>query len=154
VAGGGDHRAASLTFGGVTGAFEILEHTADVGIRATGHSLEELFAAAGEGLASILGAWFPGEGIHQSVEVEARDRPGLLVAWLDELLYLHEVRDAVFGGFEVGRVGVHDLRARARVAPRGDRELEGVGVKAATYHRLRLGRSPNRDWSADVYLDV
>jgi protein archease len=140
----------------VTGTFEILEHTADVGIRATGDSPEEVFAAAGEGLASILGAWFPAEGMEHPVEVRAADRPGLLVSWLDELLYLHESRDVVFGGFDVLRVGDDDLEARVRLAPRGDRELEGVGVKAATYHRLRLERvgEPNRGWVADVYLDV
>jgi SHS2 domain-containing protein len=138
----------------VTAGFEILEHTADVGIRATGDSPEEVFAAAGEGLASILGAWFPGEGEMHPVRVEAGDPGGLLVSWLDELLYLHESRDAVFGGFDVRRVCEGELEAETRLAPRGDRELEGVGVKAATYHRLRLEREPNRGWVADVYLDV
>jgi RNA-splicing ligase RtcB len=32
-------------------------------------------------------------------------------------------------------------------------ELEAVGVKAATYHRLRLERGSG-GWTADVYLDV
>lgn len=138
----------------MSGTFEILEHTADVGIRATGDSPEDVFAAAGEGLASILGAWLPGEGEEHPVQVRADDPTGLLVAWLDELLYLHESRDAVFGGFEVRRLGEGELDARVRLGPRGDRELEGVAVKAATYHRLRLDRQPNRGWVADVYLDV
>ena len=138
----------------MTGAFELLEHTADVGIRATGDSPEEVFAAAAEGLASILGAWFPGEGEEHPIEVHADDQAGLLVSWLDELLYLHESRDAVFGGFDVRRVEDSELEAGVRLAPRGNRDLEGVGVKAATYHRVRLEREPNRGWVADVYVDV
>lgn len=130
-----------------------LEHTADIGIRATGETLEDAFAAAAEGLAELLGAWFPGEGEERPVEVEAPDREALLVGWLDELLYLHETGDLVFGGFQVDDVEHGRLRARPRVAPRGNRELESQGVKAATYHRLRLAEEGGR-WVAEVYVDV
>ena len=52
--------------------FELLEHTADVGIRARGATLEEAFEQATLGLAVVLGAlmaggsggrrgWSPGE---------------------------------------------------------------------------------------------
>ena len=137
----------------VTGTVEVLEHTADIGLRVRGATVEELFEAAGEGLATLQGAWFPGEGQEETVTVRATDRPALLVAWLDELLFIHESRDAVFGGFDVHSVGERELDARVRLAARGDRELESVGVKAATYHRLRLEREPD-GWVAEVYLDV
>jgi SHS2 domain-containing protein len=137
----------------VTGRFEFLEHTADIGLHLTGETPAEVLEAAGEGLAVLQGAWFPGHGQERTVEVSAPDLGGLLVAWLDELLFLHETEDLVFGGFRVEHVDDGRLRARVRVAPRGDRELEAVGVKAATYHRLRFERR-NGGWVADVYLDV
>ena len=133
--------------------YEILEHTADVGIRARGASLRDAFGAAGEGLAELLGAWFPGEGGDQRVRVKGADRGDLLAAWLDELLYLHDVHEVVFGGFRVRRVGERDLDALVRTAPRGDRAIEGTGVKAATYHRLRVEESPE-GWILEAYLDV
>jgi len=136
----------------VTGSFELLEHTADIGIRATGDTLEEAFAAAAEGLASILGAWFPGEGESRVVRVEGRDPEALLVAWLDEVLYLREAEDAVFGGFEVRSIG-DELEAVVRLAPAAGREIEGQGVKAATYHRLEVRRDPGGAETV-VYLDV
>lgn len=138
----------------MTGTFEILEHTADIGLRLRGATLEELFEAGGEGLATIQGVWFPGEGREERGTVRATDRPALLVAWLDELLFISESRDIVFGGFDVHMVGERELDAGARVAGRGDRELESVGVKAGTYHRLRLEQQPDGTWIADVYLDV
>lgn len=138
----------------MTPPFEILEHTADVGLRARGPTIESVFGAIGEGLAALLGAWFPGEGSQRTVVVRADDRAALLAAWVDELLYLREAEDAVFGGIRIERVGPGTLRARAALAPRGDRELDGVGVKAATYHRLRMDREPGGDWVAEVYLDV
>jgi SHS2 domain-containing protein len=137
----------------VTRGHEILEHTADVGILARGSTLEEAFASAAEGLAELMGAWFPDQGHERPIEVRSADREALLVAWMDELLYLHEAEDVVFGGFEVYGVGDRRLRARVLVAARGDRELEDVGIKAATYHRLRV-EPDGEGWLAQVYLDV
>ena len=145
----------------MTGSFEVLEHTADVGLRARGGTLEEAFAAAGEGLAHLLGAWFPGEGEERGFSMGTDDREGLLVAWLDEILYLHEAEDLVFGGIRVTRVSDWDpgapmsceLEALLTCAPRGERELEGVGVKAATFHELRVAEEGG-EWVAQVYLDV
>jgi SHS2 domain-containing protein len=137
----------------VTRGHELLEHTADVGIRARGSTPEEAFSAAAEGLAELMGAWFPGQGRERNIEVEAADRPALLVAWIDELLFLHESEDAVFGAFGVDSVSDRHLRARVLLSARGDRELEDVGIKAGTYHRLRV-ETEGSGWVAEIYLDV
>lgn len=137
----------------MTRRFEVLEHTADVGLRLHGDSLEEVFRAAGEGFASLQDAWFPGDGDAREVRVLADDREGLLVTWIDELLYLQEAEDVVFGGFDIDYLAEHELRASVTMAPRGDRELEGVGVKATTYHRVAFDEAES-GWSAEVYLDV
>lgn len=138
----------------MTERFEVLEHTADVGLRARAATAEEVFEALGEGLATLQGAWFPDGGAERSVRVEASDREALLVAWLDELLYVQESEDAVFTGLSVDRVEPTSLAARVWLSPRGDREMEGVGVKAATYHRLRVDRELDGGWVGQVYLDV
>jgi SHS2 domain-containing protein len=138
----------------VTARIEILEHTADVGLRLTGSSPEEVIEAAGEGMATLLGAWFPGSGKEHRVETTAQDREALLAAWIDDLLYIHEAEDVVFGGFDVDAPEETSLTARVLVAPRDDRELEGVGIKAATYHRLRFEQQPDGTWVAEIYVDV
>jgi SHS2 domain-containing protein len=137
----------------VTGRFEILEHTADIGLHLTGDTPGEVLESAGEGLADLEGAWFPGEGTERQVTVRAADLPELLVSWLDELLYLRDAEDVVFGGFTVGDATGTVVEATVRLAPRGNRELESIGVKAATYHGLRF-EPANGGWVADVYLDV
>jgi SHS2 domain-containing protein len=137
----------------LTGRFEILEHTADVGLRVRGDTPAEVLEAAAEGLASLEGAWFPGQGEEREVRLEASDLGALLVTWLDELLYLRDAEDVVFGGFAARMLAGPRADARVRIAPRGDRVLESAGVKAATYHGLRFERE-NGNWVADVYLDV
>jgi SHS2 domain-containing protein len=138
----------------VTGTFEILEHTADVGLRMTGSSPEEVLEAAGEGLATLLGAWVPGPGKEHHVETIAPDRAALLAAWVDDLLYIHEAEDVVFGGFDVNLPEDSRLAARVLIVPRDERELEGVGIKAATYHRLRFEQRQDGTWVGEIYVDV
>jgi DNA mismatch repair protein MutS len=84
----------------------------------------------------------------------AADLPGLLVRWVDEVLYLLESRDAVLGGVSVRQVDAGRAVGAIRLAARGDRELESMGIKAATLHRVRFEQGPDGAWSADVYLDV
>jgi SHS2 domain-containing protein len=155
--------------------FELLEHTADVGIRARGATLEEAFEQATLGLAEILGALAPGgsggPGEAVAVEVSAPDLGGLLVDWLNEALWLREVRQAWLAGVRVDRVGdgmavgsvTFSSRGPAGQVAAGDPASEdgphdpapdGTFVKAVTYHRLRVEPDPSGGWLVEVYLDV
>lgn len=132
--------------------FEIIEHTADVGIRARGATREEVFEQMTLGLIDILGALRAGEGERIEVSLEARDLGALLVDWLNEVLYLQEARDAVFTDVDVSEVTDTSIRGALSVAARDD-ALEGTAVKAATYHRLEV-RPDEGGWLATVYVDV
>lgn len=135
------------------GDFQVLEHTADVGIRAWGTSLEDVFEAATEGLSSILGGWRPSSGEARRVEIEAGDIGGQLVDWLSEVIYLQDSLDAVIAGVDVERVSEEGTVGTLVLAPRGDETLQGTAVKAITYHQLRVEPS-ERGWTAEVYVDV
>ena len=133
--------------------FEILEHTADVGVRATAETLEETFEQATLGLLDISGTYMPGEGERVHIDVSANDIGGVLVDWLEEVLYLQDTRDAVIGSVRVDRVGDTEASGVVTVAPRpGD--IEGTAVKAITYHQLHVGRSDDGGWVAVVYVDI
>ena len=144
--------------------FELLEHTADVGIRAHGATLEEAFEQATRGLAEVLGALEPegrsgGPGELVAVEVSAADPGGLLVDWLNEVLWLRETRDAWLAGVQVDRVGegaaVGSVSFTSKgPAEEGDPAPDGTFVKAVTYHRLRVEPDPAGGWLIEVYLDV
>ena len=135
------------------GRFELLEHTADVGVRARGATLEEAFEQATLGLAEVLGARRPGPGEPVAVAVTAGDPGGLLVDWLNEVLWQHETRGhAAIAGVRVERVA--DGRAAGSVAFSSTAPpADGTFVKAVTYHRLRVDRDAG-GWLAEVYLDV
>jgi protein archease len=175
-------RAEPAGAGTAAGGFELLEHTADVGIRAWGPTLEAAFEQATLGLAEVLGAYRPGPGEAEPVQVSAGDLGGLLVDWLNEVLWLREVRQAAVAGVRVERVAVGraaetaagggdggtggdggdeggghpgDGLARGAVAfAAGGPGVAGTFVKAVTYHRLRVERDPGGGWLVEVYLDV
>jgi SHS2 domain-containing protein len=132
--------------------FEILEHTADVGVRAFGDSLPELFEQATRGLANVAGIWTTGEGEQVEVAVEGDDLGGLLVDWLSEILWLHDSRDMLLTSVDVAWVD-RGVKGNVRLLARGSRSATGTQVKAVTYHQLRVERIAT-GWEADVYLDV
>jgi SHS2 domain-containing protein len=135
---------------GVGAGFELLEHTADVGIRARGATLEEAFEQATLGLAEVQGS-SAGPGERVEVRVSATDLGGLLVDWLNEVLWLAETRRAAVADVRVERVG--DGTALGWIGF-GSGGPEGTFVKAVTYHRLRVEPDPGGGWLVEVYLDV
>ena len=133
--------------------YEILEHTADIGIRAYGINLTELFETATRGLCSITGAWRAGDGQTVAIEVGPGDLGAVLVDWLSEVLYLQDAWDSIIAAVTVDGVSEEGARGKVVLAPRGDETLEGTAVKAITYHQLRVEHVDGR-WIAEVYLDV
>ena len=139
----------------MTVGFELVEHTADIGVHAWGKTRAEVFEEAARGMFSLI--CDPGDiGQEQSleIEVEAPRQDMLLVAWLNELLYLFEAHHVLFADFEVTDVDMTSLHARVTgEALRPGHQAVCGGVKAATYHQLSLTPT-ERGWEAQVFLDV
>jgi len=135
--------------------FEIVDHTADIGIRAYGNSLGEAFANAAYGMFSLITDLDTvGETVCHTIEIEASDEQELLVSWLNELLYLLDTEGILFGSFQISTISNGMLQAKAcgeKVKP--SRHTIKTSIKAATYHMLSIERSDN-GISVQVILDV
>lgn len=135
--------------------FEIIEHTADIGIRAYGGSMASLFENAAAGMCSLITDLSQvGRVLEFEVELTAADREELIVEWLNELLYLQESREVLLGGFTISEIGDTYLKG---IVTGSSIESDGhellAEVKAATYHGLSIRREEGR-WMADVIFDV
>ena len=136
--------------------FEQIEHTADVGLKAYGRSLGEMFESAALGMFALMADLSKVEGRGEfRVELGAPDKEKLLVDWLTELIYMHEVYGVILNGFEV-RIGEgkddFELKATVRgetVDP--DRHSLKKVVKAVTYHMLEINE---KDGYLKVLFDV
>lgn len=134
--------------------FQILEHTADVGLIARGHTLAEAFAAAAYGLSALMADLSQARPrTVREIEVAAGDLEGLLVAWLSELLYLFDAEGFLALEFDITSMSGQSLRAVvAGDAFDPERHRPGMAVKAITYHQVQVQQSDG--YRAQVYLDV
>jgi len=136
------------------GRYRILEHTADMGIEATGETLEELLIQAARGLMAIISGAEALPREERSVEITAGESGELLVNWLNEILFLFDS-----GGFFPAEFIIEEATENRIKALVGgelfDPERHPVDreIKAATYHQLKIERG-EEGWKARVYLDL
>lgn len=135
--------------------FEITDHTADIGITAYGTDIKELFANAALALSSLITEPETVEKrSHLDLEVSSEDRDSLLVEWLNELIYVFDVKHILFSRFDIKSLTDNALK----VTCYGEdfdptRHKIKIGIKAATYHMLRLDRN-NDGYRAQIILDI
>ena len=135
--------------------YEFFEHTADVGMRASGSSLAELFAHAGHGLVALVAedsAIRPVET--RAVRLRAASVEELLHAWLTELLVWFDTDRFLPAEYALGSVSATALEGEVR-GERFDpaRHTSGTEVKGVTRHQFRVQQHADR-WEAQVIFDV
>lgn len=139
------------------GTIELLDHTADVGLRVQADRLDDLFETAARGVFAYVVA--NPEAIeasqHESVDLRADSPVELLAAWLNDLIFRSETRRRVYGQFQVD-VSVDGLALHARIGGEAidhDRHQLDHEVKAVTHHGLALQRKGD-GWMAEFLLDI
>ncbi len=136
--------------------YRLIDHTADFGLEVWGDTLPDLYIHAAEGMCTLLFnlAAVQPQG-ERTVRAQGHDREEVLVDWLRELLYLAEVEEFLPCRFEIVRLSETDLEARVRgegFDP--ERHYWGVGIKAATYHDLKIEQDGQGRWHVQVVFDT
>jgi SHS2 domain-containing protein len=141
--------------------FDLFEHTADLGLRVSAPTLEELLADAARGLLAMLVA-NPSSiepVLGKRIEITATDPPYLLFDWLSELLYVFETDKLLLSEFNVRVETNHqdvplkliaNCRGETMDASRHEMDHE---VKAITYHGLTVEQTTT-GWHAQVIVDI
>jgi SHS2 domain-containing protein len=136
------------------GSFEFIDHTADVGIRVESSTLEDLFEIAGLAFSeTVTRVDSVSCRVERRFKLQEDDLETLLVSWLQELLYLLDTEDLVFGRFQV-KLQDCSLEATAWGEP-FDPNIHTMKteIKAVTYHQLEVARS-ELGWQAQVIFDI
>jgi SHS2 domain-containing protein len=133
--------------------FELIEHTADMGLVAYGETLVEAFANAAFGMFSIIAELDAVREVEKRrLEISEEDMEGLLFEWLNSLLYCFDVEMLIFKSFDIMEFGEGCLVAECsgeKYDP--SRHRLKTGVKSATYYMLEVDRAKNR---VQVIFDV
>lgn len=136
--------------------FEIIDHTADIGIIARSRDLKELFVNAARGMFSIMTDLDQVHtGFEMDITVEGNDYADLMVSWLNELLYVFETEHALLKEFYIQDIAHHSLKALVRGEPcRLRQHLLNRQIKACTYYEARVNKTDEGHWEAQVYFDM
>ncbi len=135
--------------------YELFEHTADLGLRATAPDLDALFAEMGKCLFTAI-VDDPSTVMRKhetTILIDGTDREFLLFDWLRHLLYLFDEGKEVYTEFEV-KILDTGLTAIAFGEPLDPaRHLLNHEVKAITYHELTVAPADG-GWVAEVIVDI
>jgi len=135
--------------------YQPIDHTADLGLRAWGRTLAELFTNAAAGMCSL---YFDPAGVRpgaeRAVTAAGYDREELLVDWLRQLLYGIEVDRFLPCRFAITLLEDTRLEAVVQGEPHDPaRHRWRTGIKAVTYHDLHIEQEGGQ-WTVVVIFDT
>ena len=134
--------------------FEIVNHTADIGIIAYGADVNQAFANAARALFSLITELDNVEEVlYRDIVLTATDQESLLVEWLNELIYLFDTENIIFKRFDITQLNNTQLKAiiYGEKVDSSRHKLK-TGVKAATYHMLKVDKGDG--CKVEVLFDI
>lgn len=130
-----------------------VEHVGEWRVELRADTLAEIFQELARVIARAASTSSGSHGPWEDLEVDARDREGLLVDYANELVSRSEIERRAYD--EVRDIVIHEeARPRIHAHVRG-RPVKSwrSPLKAATYHEARLSRE-GEGWQASVLFDV
>ncbi len=139
--------------------YEIIEHTADVGLKVNGSSLKELFENAAGGMFSIIGGerkTEPPRPILKKIQIkkESDSFEELLVAWLSECLYIFNKEGILFRDFKI--LELNNSTVKGEVSGEKIDFLKfplQTEIKAVTFHNLKI-EEDKKNFNCTIIFDV
>jgi SHS2 domain-containing protein len=121
--------------------YEIIEHTADIGIKAFGKNLAESFENAAVAMFDLITDNSIIDNVGEyNIKIQAPDLEQLLVDWLSDLLFLNSAKNIVFGFFKI-QIDEKNNSLNAKIFGEKfnlSKHKIGLEIKAVTYHMLKV----------------
>ena len=140
--------------------YEMVDHTADVALRVWAPRVEDLMLEASWAMLDLMFRPSPRlngarEAERVQLALEGADRVSLLLALLNEILYLVEGEERIPVHLEVLHLSDEKLTVEAGTVPLDAGPPLVREIKAATYHDARLGYDRERDlWEITIVFDL
>lgn len=134
-------------------SFEILPHTADLRLKVSGDSPEELFRAAVKGMASIIkrDACKNRAEIKKKISLSSADRTTLLIDFLSEALTLSQTDRIVFCNVNFEKLTETELTGEILGTKVNEFDED---IKAVTYHEANVVRNEKGRWETTIIFDI
>jgi len=133
--------------------FEEQSHTADLEIKVWGEDLTSLFLTAADGMFHLSGIEDYEEGfsaVKDTISLDAMDYEGLLILFLEELLY-RLTEDYML--FSIEKLSINtDFSLKAKLKGTQIKSYQR-DIKAVTYHRLNI-RETSQGYEVNIVFDI
>lgn len=147
--------------------FELLNHTADIGIKTYGNTIEDLFCNTAIAMFSLMADLDEVRPFKKfDIQIKGENEENLMIKWLNELLYLYETELCLFNKFDLEIENIccgeiNSLTENNKLLLKASVEGEDIDlekhhikthIKGATYHKLEIRK--NKIYSASIFFDV
>ncbi len=135
--------------------YELIDHTADLGIRVFGRDAADLFTNAGWAMFDqIINANTLSGGDKHRIRLKGTDWADLMVNWLRELLYFWTVKEQLVTDIEIDSISESKISAVITTeAFDPAHHLIKNEIKAVTYHQIKVEHAAT-GWQAQVIFDI
>jgi len=135
--------------------YELIDHTADMGIAVTASDIYELFETAAHAMFEqiIDTALLTGEE-KTAITVNGIDKADLMISWLRELLFLWNGRERLVKRTQIEQLTATEINGSMWHDPYDPTRHEILSdIKAVTYHGINVEKTEH-GWRARVIFDV
>ena len=135
--------------------YEVIDHTADLGMVVKGTDARDLFTNAAYAMIDLMVEGdMGGKGAKRQITIEGEDYSDLMVRWLGEILYLFAAERQLVWGIEITAIGPNRLQSLlALTSLEEERHEIRREIKAVTYHQIAVEETPH-EWEARVIFDI
>ena len=136
--------------------YELFEHTADIGVKGIGDTLEESFEETAKAMTSILvdiNKIEPKKTVKITAEADSIEE--LLFEFLNEVLAQIDIEGMIFKKFKITKMENNKLEAELTGEQLNPKKHHAkTQVKAATYSQLKVYKDEKGHWVSQCIVDV
>ena len=141
--------------------YEIIDHTADIGMKVYGRNLETLFLNAAKAMFEIMlevikkrPVFHKAGNVKFLLNKQGNNLEEVFVAWLSELLYLFNTEGLIMERADIQKLDTSCIQSEVSGII-FDKEFHRIKteIKAITYHELEV-KETDRGYEAQVIFDV
>lgn len=135
--------------------YQIIDHTADLGIIVDGTDEKNLFIRTAQAMTDLMVEGdISKETVIKDVVIEGEDFPDLMVRWLGEILYLFDGENLIVNSITIKSISPTKLKSTLTLTSfETEQHQVKREIKAVTYHQISVDKV-NDGWQARIIFDI
>jgi len=136
-------------------SYQIVDHTADLGIIVKGVDEKDVFIRAAQAMTDLMVEGdISKKTVIKDVSLQGEDFPDLMVRWLGEILYLFDGEKLIVNSIEIKSISPIKLESTLTLSSFEPEHHQVIReIKAVTYHQISVDKTKD-GWQARIIFDI